>query len=54
MGKDSSVVPRKWNFGRVNVRGGMIKDWVWRIGINGLGDSRGVELGNGEFEIIRR
>ena len=54
MGKDGSVVPRKWNFRRVNVRGDMIKDWVWRIGINSLGDSRGVELRNSKFEIVRR
>ncbi len=47
-------MPREWDFRRINVRGGMIKDRIWRIGINGLGDSRGVELGNGEFEIIRR
>lgn len=54
MGEDGSVVPREWDFGRINDRGSMIKDWIWRIGINGLGDGRGVELGNCEFEIVRR
>lgn len=47
-------MPWEWDFGRVNVRGGMVKDWIWGIGINGLGDSRGVELGNCEFVTVRR
>ena len=45
LGEGGSVGSRQKEFGVVDVRGGLVEDGVWRVGIDGLGDKRGVDFG---------
>ena len=53
LGEDGSVVPRKLDLRGVDVGRGMIKDRIRGVGVDGLGNCRGVESGDGGFVICR-
>ena len=47
LGECDSVVPGEEEFGWVDVRRGLVEDRVRRIGVYGLGDKGGMDLGYG-------
>ena len=53
MGEDGSVAPGELGLGRVDVRGGVVEDRIWGVGIYSLGNSRGVESGDCGFVVCR-
>jgi len=46
-------VPGELGLGRVDVRGGVVEDRIWGVGIYSLGNSRGVESGDCGFVVCR-